>query len=144
MRRLAGIAGTFLLVGCTGFSDPSGAIVDLKGVDREQYDADLADCQDYANEVPLGKHVGTGAVAGAVVGAAGAAVSGANTTGIGQSAGVGAVYGGTIRGLGAVGEKQQVLRECMRGRGYRVLNSRHYGRSTHCCVNSVPPVAVIR
>lgn len=124
MKYLALIPCAFLLAGCAGFADPSGAIVDLKGVDREQYEADLADCQGYADEVPIGKHVGTGAAAGAVVGAAAGAVSGANKTGIGQSAGVGAVYGGAGRGLKAVHEKQQVLRECLRGRGYRVLNDR--------------------
>ena len=122
MKRLALISCALLLAACSGFSDPSGAIVDLKGVNRGQYEADLADCQAYADEVPLGKHVGTGAAAGAAVGAAAGAVSGANTTGIGQAAGVGGVYGGTIRGVGAVHEKQQVLRECLRGRGYRVLN----------------------
>ena len=122
MKHFALIASFFLLAACTGFSDPSGAIVDLKGVDRGQYEADLEDCQGYADEVPLGKHVGTGAAAGAAVGAVAGAVSGGNKTGIGQAAGTGAVYGGTIRGLGAVKEKQHVLRECLRGRGYRVLN----------------------
>ena len=144
MKHFALIACVFFIAACTGFSDPSGAIVDLKGVDREQYEVDLADCQGYANEVPLGKHVGTGAAAGAAVGAVGAAVSGANKTGIGQSAGIGAVYGGTIRGMGAVGEKQQVLRECMKGRGYRVLNSRHPAHSGSCCAQGTLPVAVIR
>lgn len=122
MRHLAWIACAFLLAGCAVFADPSGAIVDLKGVDKEKYAADLADCQAYADEVPFGKHVGTGAVSGAAVGAAVGAVSGSNTKGIGQSAGVGAVYGGTVRGVGAAHEKQQVLRACLRGRGYRVLN----------------------
>ena len=94
--------------------DPSGAIVDLQGVDRNRYEADLADCQRYADEVPVGKHVATGAVGGAV--------SGGNKPGIGQAAGVGGVYGGTVAGVSAVGEHRQVLRECLRGRGYRVLN----------------------
>ena len=122
MKHFALITSFFLLAACTGFSDPSGAIVDLKGVDRGQYEADLEDCQGYADEVPLGKHVGTGAATGAAVGAVAGAVSGGNKTSIGQVAGTGAVYGGTIRGLGAVKEKQHVLRECLRGRGYRVLN----------------------
>ncbi len=122
MKHLALISLAFLLAGCSGFADPSGAIVDLKGVDRVKYEADLADCQGYADEVPIGKHVGTGAAGGAAVGAVVGAVSGANKTGIGQSAGVGSVYGGTVRGVGAMHEKQHVLRECLRGRGYRVLN----------------------
>ena len=121
MHRFALISSIFLLSACTGFFDPSGAIVDLKGVDMEQYEADLADCQSYADEVPIAKHVGTAAAAGAVVGAAAGVISG-NSTSAARGAGYGGVYGGTVSGASAVGEKRQVLRECMKGRGYRLLN----------------------
>jgi len=96
--------------------------VDLKGIDRNQYEEDLADCQGYADEVKIVKQVAIGAAGGAALGGAIGAVSGKNTTGIGQAAGSGAVYGGTITGLPAAGEYRMVLRECLRGRGYRVLN----------------------
>lgn len=121
MHRLALICSVFLLTACTGFFDPSGAIVDRKGVDREKYEADLADCQGYADEVPVGKHAATAATAGAAVGAVVGVISG-NSTSAARGAGYGAAYGGTMSGAGAVHEKRHVLRECMRGRGYRVLN----------------------
>lgn len=121
MHRFALISSIFLLTACTGFFDPSGAIVDLKGVDREQYEEDLADCQSYADEVPIAKHAGTAATAGAAVGAVAGVISG-NSTSAARGAGYGVVYGGTMSGAAAVGEKRDVLRECMRGRGYRVLN----------------------
>jgi hypothetical protein len=122
MKHFALLPFFLLVAACSAMKDPSGAIVDLQGVDRNQYEVDLVDCRAYANEVPVGKHVATGAAGGAAAGAVGGAVSGANKTGIGQAAGVGAVYGGTIAGVSAVGEHRQVLRECLRGRGYRVLN----------------------
>ena len=121
MYRSALIGSVFLLSACTGFFDPSGAIVDLKGVDREQYEEDLADCQGYADEVPVAKHAGTAATAAAVLGAAVGAISG-NSTSTARGGGYGAVYGGATGGAKGVHEKRHVLRECMRGRGYRLLN----------------------
>ncbi len=111
-----------LAAGCATFKDPSGAIVDMQGVDPGQYALDLAECRKYADEVPVGQHVATGAVAGAAVGAAAAAVSGEDSSEIGKSAGVGAVVGGATTGVSAVQEHRHVVRECLRGRGYRVLN----------------------
>ena len=122
MKRLALLPCFLLVTACSAMKDPSGAIVDLKGVDLNQYEVDFADCQRYADDVSVGKHVAAGAAGGAAVGAVAGVVSGSNTTGIGQTAGVGAVYGGTMAGVSAVGEHRQVLRECLRGRGYRVLN----------------------
>ncbi len=89
MKRLALLPCFLLVAACSAMKDPSGAIVDLQGVDRNQYEIDLADCRGYAEEVPVGKHVATGAAGGAAVGAAVGAVSGANKTGIGQAAGAG-------------------------------------------------------
>ncbi|WP_446831133.1 glycine zipper family protein [Candidatus Foliamicus sp.] len=122
MNRFLLLPCVLLAAGCATFKDPSGAIVDMQGVDPRQYEVDLADCQRYADEVPVAEHVGTGAAVGAAVGAVAGAVSGSDKTGIGQTAGVGAVYGGTKSGVSAVRESRHVLRECLRGRGYRVLN----------------------
>lgn len=122
MSRFVLLPCVLLVAGCSAMKDPSGAIVDMKGVDPGQYEIDLAECQQYADEVRIGKHIGTGAAAGAAVGAAAGAMSGRNKSGIGQAAGVGAVYGGTMAGVSSVGEHRHVLRECLRGRGYRVLN----------------------
>ena len=117
---LLALAGT-LLAGCAG-RDPGGrVIVDMKGVDPYQYQADLAECEDYADQVAVGEQAVTGAAAGAVVGGlVGAAVGDSGTAQ--RSAGAGAVLGGakgTSRGLD---ERQRVVRNCLRNRGYAVLN----------------------
>ncbi len=96
-------------------------IVDMRGVDPVRYEQDLADCQGYAEQVAVGGKAATGAAVGAVVGAAvGAAVGNSRT--VERAAGGGAVVGaakGTGRGLN---ERQRVVRNCLRNRGYAVLN----------------------
>ena len=96
-------------------------IIDRKGVNMVQYQQDLQECRAYADEVALGQKAVGGAAAGAVVGAAiGAAVGNSNTAK--RAAGAGAVAGaskGTARGAR---EKRQVINNCLRNRGYAVLN----------------------
>ncbi len=119
-RTITLICSTLLCVGvlqgCK--SDP---IIDTRGVDMRKYNQDLADCEAYAEQVMVARKAAGGAVAGAVVGAAiGAAVGNSDTAQAG--AGVGAISGaskGTARGLS---EQQRVVRNCLRNRGYAVLN----------------------
>lgn len=108
-----------LLAGCRATDDRP--IVDLQGVNVAQYENDLAECRAYADEVRAGHEVAQGAVGGAVVGGAiGAAVGNSDTAQ--RGAGAGAVAG-AARGAGeAIRERDRVLRNCLRGRGYRVLN----------------------
>ena len=57
----------FSIAGCS--STPGAPIVDMKGVNRYQYEQDLEECSTYADEVNVaGKAVG-GAAVGAAVGA---------------------------------------------------------------------------
>ena len=56
--------------GCTSSSLPGRPIVDMKGVNAKAYEADLAECNEYAKEVEAGKQVAIGAAAGAAVGLA--------------------------------------------------------------------------
>jgi len=106
-----------LLCGCAA----RGPIIDRQGVDMAQYQRDLADCEAYATEVDTGRKVGGGALAGAVVGGAVGAILGDRHTAA-RIAGVGAVTG-SARGAGtAATEKRSVVRQCLNGRGYRVLN----------------------
>jgi hypothetical protein len=53
-----------------------------------------------------------------VVGAATGAISGNAADG----AGYGAIWGATSSGLDADETKQRVVKQCLRGRGYKVLN----------------------
>jgi hypothetical protein len=111
------MTGTFLVAGCAAHPDP---IIDTKGVDPERLERDWDECEAYTEEIIIAKGVGKGAALGAGVGAATGAVS--NRREVDEAAGLGAIYGATRSGLNADREKQRVFKNCMRGRGYRVLN----------------------
>jgi len=103
-----------LLAACAG-----RPIVDMAGVDPAQYQRDLAECRGYADQVP--KRAGGGAVVGALIGAAvGAAIGNSDTA---QAlAGAGAVQGAAEGAAMSHQERAVVVRRCLAGRGYRVLN----------------------
>lgn len=100
---------------CSSHPEP---IVDTKGVDMSVYDIDLAECSEYAEQIHAAKGVAKGAAGGAVVGAATGAISG----NVGRGAGYGSIWGATSSGLDADRDKQRVVKQCLRGRGYKVLN----------------------
>jgi hypothetical protein len=104
-----------LAAGCAAHPNP---IIDTKGVNVAAYQRDLTECQSYAQQVQVSAGVAKGAAAGAAYGAAIGAIRGD----IGEAAGVGAVSGGAWSGLEADRDKQQIVKRCLRGRGYRVLN----------------------
>ena len=111
------------LFSCRSVEELTGntPIVDTQGVNMARYEADLADCQDYADQVQVGRQTTVGAVAGAAVGGVFGAVIGDSDTAQ-RGAGVGAVGGGA-RGAGrGLQERERVIRRCLIGRGYRVLN----------------------
>ena len=117
MKRFVLVAiGLVVLAGC---GHGQRAIVDMQGVDEQQYQQDLYECREYAQQVD--SRAGKGAVGGAVVGGAIGAVLGDTTT-MQKGAGVGAISGLVKGGASTRREKQQVVRNCLRGRGYRVLN----------------------
>jgi hypothetical protein len=104
-----------LLAGCAANPDP---IVDMQGVDPVRYQQDLADCKTYKDQIRTEVGVAKGAAGGAAVGGAIGAITGDAA----QGAGVGAVAGGAESARLNEREKQRVVKNCMRGRGYRVLN----------------------
>lgn len=106
-----------------GCSTPGKPIVDMKGVNQAQYEKDLEECSVYADEVNVaGKAVG-GAAAGAAVGAAiGAIWDGHDGNSPARGAGTGAVLGGAGGTGSGLNERSGVIKNCLRGRGYRVLN----------------------
>ena len=119
IKRLILIAASALVAGCAAHPDP---IIDMKGVDLDQYQEDWDECEEYTEEVLVAQGVAKGAGLGAAVGAAAGAIGGGNSADVAESAGYGALYGGTRSGLDADEMKQNVFKRCMRGRGYRVLN----------------------
>lgn len=112
------ILGIFTL-SVSGCARHAQIIIDPKGVDMRAYYADLAECQQLADQVE--EKVAGGVVGGAVVGAIFGGIVGGRRTAATTGA-LGAVAGG----LGAGGEEQytreKVLRNCLRNRGYQILN----------------------
>jgi hypothetical protein len=98
-------------------------VVDPKtSLHPEHYETDLAECRQLAEQ---GAHPGGSAAGGAAIGAgvgAALAVATGRNDRIGQAAGGGAVIGGA-KGAGAGAHEQRaIVRNCMKGRGYAVLN----------------------
>jgi outer membrane lipoprotein SlyB len=105
-----------LLAACTSHPEP---IIDTTGVNIAIYEQDLADCRTYADQVQIEGGMARGAATGA---ATGAAVGVIRDRDIGEDAAVGAVLGASKSGTQGAKEKEQVVKRCLRYRGYRVLN----------------------
>jgi hypothetical protein len=130
MKRFLAVAATLgiaavALAGCTATSQP---IVDTKGVDQTQFAQDKYECEQYADQANVAGDAAVGALGGAAGGAALGAITGALVPGVsaGGGAALGAATGGVV-GLGAgaysgVEQKREIYRNCMRNRGYSVLN----------------------
>jgi len=117
-RSIGVIVALLALAACTTTDE---IIIDDKGVDMNAYRRDLAECRDYASGVKTEEKAARGAGSGAVVGGLIGAITG-GPEGAARGAGVGAVGGGA-RGVDE-GERSevQVVKRCLSGRGYRVLN----------------------
>jgi hypothetical protein len=109
-------------------------VVDMQGVDQAQYNSDLQACQGTGTQVQAKEAqregvVGT-AARGAAVGATAGAISGnSGSSGAKTGAGVGVVTASARNARNRRDAKKQtknelemVVKNCMRGRGYNVLN----------------------
>ena len=114
---------SLVVSGCatTGAGSQYRPIIYKRGVDFNKFEVDLAQCQEYALNQPS---AATGAAAGAVAGAAFmallAAVAGSKYD-AGAAARVGGVTGAVSGAAGAETDKREIIRKCLRGRGYSVL-----------------------
>ena len=119
MKITVGIVVTIVvLTACTTTDE---IIVDKKGVDVSAYDQDLAECQSYAAEVKKGEKAAKGAGTGAVIGGLIGVITGGGS-GAAVGAGVGAVGGGAKGASQGEQDEVQVVKRCLRGRGYKILN----------------------
>jgi outer membrane lipoprotein SlyB len=110
-----------LVVLVTACASSNNIIIDTKGVNMSVYQQDLAECRSYAEGVRTDEKVTKGAATGAVVGGlVGAVLDGGE--GAARGAGVGVVTGGARGVSEGDREKEQVVKRCLSGRGYRVLN----------------------
>ena len=123
MRVVLILVWSVWITGCAGSRPFVGEpIIDRKGVNMSRYYADKAECEVYANEVRAGQKVARGAVGGAVVGSAIGAIIDREPNSAERGVGVGAVTGGVRGAREGVRETERVVKQCLRGRGYRVLN----------------------
>ena len=109
------------LIACQSGPGYSGPIIDPQGVDMTRYQTDLSECQNIADQVPVGERAVVGAATGAVLGGAVGAVFG-NRNSATRGAGVGAIGGGARGASSGMSERDRVVHNCLRGRGYSVLN----------------------
>lgn len=100
-------------------SKKSDVIIDPAYVDRAQYEQDYAECERIAEQVrqKAGERAAKGAIVGGIIGAIlGDKESAAKGAGIG-------VVGGASKGSRETErEKLKVIKNCLRNRGYTVLN----------------------
>lgn len=114
------------LTGCVQQPVIYEPIVDFKKVNRNVYAVDLKECQNYATEVQ-NDAAAAGIVMALVGAAAGAAIG--DTYGM---AGQGAAYGATAGAVAGTAQGQasynngtkEVVDNCLKGRGYKVLGKR--------------------
>jgi len=95
-------------------------------VDRDRYERDLSECGTIADQNVKSHQAATGAAGGALFGAGiGALLSwifgGSAGTGAAAGAVVGGVSGGVSGAGAAAGDYETIYRNCMLGRGWRVL-----------------------
>lgn len=116
------LAGGLLLVlgACKSMTNYE-PIIDSQGVDMSAYEEDLQQCRKYGEQVQVGQTAAKGAGAGAVVGGVFGAIFGNGAT-MARTAGMGGVSGGAGGVARGYGERREVIRNCLMGRGYRVLN----------------------
>lgn len=107
-----------LLAGCATSGSNYVPLIDTRGTDPHQVQRDTTECQQFAKQR---MDAATGAVAGAIVGALlGAALAPRGHRN--YVAGYGATAGALGGGLGANENQQTIIKRCMAGRGYNVLN----------------------
>lgn len=106
-------------------------VVDMAGVDHDEYQRDLAICENYAMQVDKREAAAVGAQNSAAAGAGTGAVVGLFEDGVGGAA-VGAVVGavigsasGAVEGsLEATKDQARVLRNCLAQKGYIVYDQK--------------------
>ena len=124
MKKLFLYLNLCFVIGCaqTDLSDRHDiAIIDTRGVDESVFKKDYSECSDFAKNIDLTERtLKQGAVAGATGAAVGAIIGGEEAAKkIGGSA---AVLNAVEANLDGRNEQAKIIKNCLRGRGYKVLN----------------------
>ena len=97
-------------------------VIDMQGINSERYMADLGDCRAYSGTINVQDASISGAIGGAIVMAAFAAMLGGNHQTNTQAATAGGFAGLSSQGAKAIGKQERIIMNCMASRGYRVLD----------------------
>ncbi|MEZ4599045.1 MAG: hypothetical protein R2940_04570 [Syntrophotaleaceae bacterium] len=117
-----------VLSACSGKSHrPMVDFAASPGKTTTTYEQDLADCQQYAESVSSGRSTAQGAAGGAALsgiisGVFGAIIGSDVGTSAAAGAAAGAIGGGAGGAASAANTQQEIINNCMRGRGYSVLH----------------------
>ncbi|MCV6584530.1 MAG: glycine zipper family protein [Marinibacterium sp.] len=118
--RLAALPLVLLAAACSNSGANYVPVID--GTPGPNFNVDLAECQQLAASQPaLGPGTGSTVATTTGVAAAGAAITNNKGNNVLEAAAVGAVAGLGAAGLEGQREKERIIRNCMRGRGYKVV-----------------------
>ena len=118
MNKFFLLSITISVFAINGCAKHAQIIIDPKGVDMSRYQRDLAECTHISQQVQ--SQVAEEMISGAVIGAIAGEIIGGNRTV--ESAQLGALSGGVHGGRKTERERINVVKNCLRGRGYQVLN----------------------
>ena len=120
MKTLA-IVLSLVIAGCATSGANYRPLIDSKGINGARYESDLSECQQYATRVSgAAENAAAGAVVGGLFGALIASVAGKGYD-RGATTRVGAVTGAASGAASGEQDQRNVIRNCLAGRGYRVL-----------------------
>ena len=114
-----------MLTACANMGSNYRPVVDPENNDMAKFETDLADCQNIAKEQSIAAKAGKGTILGAAAGAIVGVVTGAILGNAGGGAALGGGYGasaGAVQGTASgIRDQETIIKNCMIGRGYRVL-----------------------
>ena len=117
--RMVGL--TVLLAALSGCATTQYRPLVDSGVSRGNYDDDVSECQQLANQRPAGAQAAGGAAVGAVLGALLGVAVGLRGNDVANVAAWGAASGGVQGAAYGTAEQEAIVSRCMAGRGYDVV-----------------------
>lgn len=124
MKKAILLFSILILSSCASYSP----VVDTQSISNDaKYDRDVAECRELArSNTDTGKSVAKQGLIGGAIGTGTGTliglIAGNTVKGLATGAVIGGVAGGVKGGYESEREYEAIFRNCMRGRGYNVLN----------------------
>lgn len=112
-----------IALACAGCAQTQYRPVVDSGVSRGNYEDDVMDCQQLANQRPAAGSAASGATVGALLGALFGLAVGLDGDDVAEIAAWGAVSGGVNGAFYGTAMQQAIVSRCMEGRGYYVISN---------------------